>query len=244
MKINLHHKFTWKLLSIILLVIIMMAFNQCVVQQYNTAPGQLDLGVVSPGGNDSMPTPDVPAGGSSEFIETGATDVAKLSSSIGVKDFEEIYMSFVVLTGINLANESGIRNLFNNLNSQLPTDNDVKAFMTSQQVAVIKLAGEFCHRLFENSTYYNAFFTNFNINQTPNQGLNEAGKLLMVNDFINRFWGLGVQPPLVEDNARNALMVLIDDLKMGENLNATSVTRKIAKGVCTSLLASAPVTLL
>jgi len=55
--------------------------------------------------------------------------------------------------------------------------------------------------------------------------------------------GVNVQPESVEINARNEMAILIDDLLIGENMNSSTTTRKVAKGVCTAMLASAPVTM-
>lgn len=247
MKINFQSKVFWKLTSTGLLLTTFFTFNQCVVQQYNAPVSKTQSEVVNehPGDGDPVINSGTPpAGGSGEFVETGATEVARLVADVGLKDFEEIYMSMSVVTGIDVGDESGIRNLFNDLNTQLPTDNSVKNFMTAHQIAIVKLAGEFCHRVFNSSAYYNSFFINFNVGQSPNQVLNnQSGKLQMVNEFINRFWGQNVQPDDVETNARNEMTLLIDDLLVGENLSSSATTRKIAKGVCTAMLASAPVTM-
>lgn len=246
MKINFQSKAFWKIISTTMLVGIFFTFNQCVVQQYNAPITTNEAQVVvdhpdtgSPVINSGTP----PSGGSGEFEETGATEVARLTTDVGLKDFEQVYMTMSVLTGIDVGNESSIRNLFNTLNTQLPTDNSVKNFMTSQQIAIVKLAGEFCHRVFSSSTYYNSFFVNFNIAQTPSQVLNANGKLSLTNEFISRFWGFNVQPIGVEDEARSEMNILIEDLLVGENMNSSTTTRKVAKGVCTAMLASAPVTM-
>lgn len=244
MKINFQSKAFWKIASSVMLVTIFFTFNQCVVQQYN-APATSNSQVVNDTPTPSTGDPVIdsgtpPSGGSGEFQETGATEVARIVTDVGLKDFEEIYMTMSVLTGVD-SNENNVKNLFNTLNTQLPTDNSVKNFMTSQQIAIIKLSSEFCHRAFSSSSIYNNFFNNFNIGLTPAQGLDANGKNIMINDFISRFWGYNVQPQGVQDEAVAEMSALIDDLLTGENMNSTSTTRKVAKGVCTSLLSSAPV---
>lgn len=244
MKINFQSKAFWKVLSSGMLVTVFFAFNQCVVQQYN-APVQSNQEQIineDPHGDPVINSGTPPGGGSGEFQETGATEVARTITNVGLKDFEQVYMSMSVVTGID-ANENNVRNLFNELSTQLPTTNSVKSFMTSQQIAIVKLAGEFCHRVFNSSSNYNNFFNNFNINQSPSQGLNNTGKTIMVNDFISRFWGYNTQPQSVVDDAVNEMGLLIDDLLVGENMGSTATTRKVAKGVCTAMLASAPITM-
>jgi hypothetical protein len=245
MKINFHNKNLWKLISLGLLTTMFFTFNQCVVQQYDAPVVKSNDGVVD-SYHDGPVTGGgtLPPGGSGEFQETGATEVARLITDVGVKDFEAIYVTFQVLTGVDPLQENVIRNSFSELKTQLPFDASIKSFNTAHQIATIKLASEFCHRLFESSAYYNIFFTNFNIGQSPNNVLNANGKIIMINDFINRFWGENVQPIAVEQVAIQQMSQLIDALLVDENMGSSTTTRKVAKGVCTSLLASAPVTTL
>lgn len=248
MKINIQSKAFWKVLSILMLLGIFFTFNQCVVSQY-------DAPVITSNG-DNVNVDDfhddpvinsgtLPQGGSGEFEETGATEVARLVTDVGMKDFESIYVTFQVLTGIDSQNDSTVRSIYSDIESQLPTDTSVKNFLTANQIAIIKLASTFCDRLFSSGTYYNAFFNNFNINSSPENVLSTQNqKLVMIQDFINRFWGQNVQPYSVEETAKMEMINLIDDLLVGESLGSSNTTRLIAKGVCTSMLASAPVTTL
>ena len=247
MKINFHNRNVWKIISVVLLTSMFFTFNQCVVQQF-------DAPVVNSTGDDVVDDyhdnpvsggGTLPPGGSGEFEETGATEVARLSSDIGVKDFESLYFTYQVLTGIEGANENDVRSPYEDLKTQLPFDASIKNFGTAHQIAIIKLAAEFCDTLFQKSQYYNVFFNNFQILQNPNTVLStEVGKLMMINEMMDKFWGINVQDITVEETARAEMLVLIDDLLIGTNMGSTTTTRLIAKGVCTSLLSSAPVTTL
>ena len=246
-KFNWNNKLFWKFISFLMITSMLVFFNQCVVQEYEmgaTGTTNQDVG----GGDDYHSDDDVvdiPVGGSGEFSETGATEVARTVTSVGTNDFEEIYYTMSTVTGINPADESSIRNLYQDLKTQLPFDASIKIYTTANQIAIIKLGAEYCHQLFNRSQYYNNFFTNFNIGQNPNQVLSdENSKQVMITDFINKFWGQDTQPQNVEDVARQELSILIDDLLVGENMNSTTTTRTVAKGVCTSLIASAPLVLL
>jgi hypothetical protein len=244
MKINFNSKASWKILSIAMLLGVFLTFNQCVVQQYDTAVNKVNTDIeIDPYHSDPISNGETIPGGSGEFEETGSTEVARLVTDIGVKDFEEIYVTFQVLTGVNISNEGTLRSVYSDIETQLPFDNSIKNFGTANQIAIVKLASEFCHTVFNKSVYYNVFFNNFNIAQSSNNAFSNNGKLIMVQDMINRFWGTNVQPDGVEENARIELSVLIDDLLVGTS-NSTTTTRTVAKGVCTSLLSSAPVTML
>lgn len=242
MKINFQNKNIWKGASVVMIALMLTTFNQCVVQEYNLAENKVNNVVEE---EEEEEVVDVPVGGSGEFTETGATEVARTITSVGVKDFEEVYYTMSVVTGIDPADEESIRNTFADLRTQLPFDSSIKQYTTANQIAVIKLGGEFCHILFSKSQYYNNFFNNFNIGQTPNQTLvNQASKDTLIDEFINKFWGQNTQPAEVENIARAELSLLIDDLLVGENMNSSGTTRDVAKGVCSSLIASAPLVLL
>lgn len=248
MKINIQSKAFWKILSILMLLGVFFTFNQCVVSQYDapviTKTGD-DINVDDYHDDPVINSGTLPQGGSGEFEETGATEVARLVTDVGIKDFESIYMTFQVLTGIESQNDSTVRSSYNDLQSQLPTDTSVKNFLTANQIAIIKLASTFCDRLFSSSSYYNGFFNNFSVTSSPQNVLDTQNKkLIMVQDFINRFWGQNVQPYSVEETAKIEMINLIDDLLVGESMTSSNTTRLVAKGVCTSMLASAPVTTL
>jgi hypothetical protein len=219
-------------------------FNQCVVQQYDAPVVKSNSNGVDDYHDSPVNTGGGPPGGSGEFEENGATEVSRLTTDIGIKDFEAIYVTYQVLTSVDPLEESGVRSTYEDLKTQLPFDSSIKNFGTAHQIATIKLASEFCHALFQRATLYNSFFTNFNIAQTPSEGLDATGKMIMVRDFIDRFWGKNVQPIEVEQVAIEQMTLLLDDLLVGESQNSTTSTRTVAKGVCTSLLASAPVTTL
>jgi hypothetical protein len=244
MKINFESRNFWKAISSVLLITMFFTFNQCVVQQFDEPVAKISGETVDSYHEDPVSNGGtLPPGGSGEFEENGATEVARLVTDIGIKDFEAIYFTYQVLTGINGAEENDVRGPFIDLKTQLPFDATIKNFNIAQQIAIIKLASEFCESLFRRSAYYNGFFNNFDINQSPNSVLSsQNGKMAMVNELINRFWGVNVQPDSVVQTAQLELSALIDDLLIGTNMNSSATTRLVAKGVCISLLSSAPVT--
>lgn len=246
MKINFHHKGTWKVLSVTMLVGIFFTFNQCVVQQYDAPVVKNSTDEVTSGVDPwhGDPVMNSEGTGTGEFEETGATVVSRLVTDVGFKDFEQIYITFQILTGVDISNEGTLRSVYADLQSQLPVTNNVKSFSTAHQIAIIKLASEFCHTVFNKTQYYNSFFNNFNIGQTAADAYSQAGKYSITQEFINKFWGESVQPFSVEQTAKQEMGPLIDDLLVGTNMNSTTTTRTVAKGVCTSILSSAPVTTL
>jgi hypothetical protein len=249
MKINFHNKLMWKSLAVFALVGVFVTFNQCVIQQYDGTTNTVNTNVDVQGGGEGEEEALVPepTGGQNEFVETGATEVAKLYTSVGHKDFEQIYMSMSIVTGIDVQDESGIRSRYTILNSQLPADNSIKNFGTAHQIAVIKLASEFCDRFINNSSYYQDALPGINFNTSYAQQLYNGNntKIDLIQKMINKFWGVNVQPDTVVQSAINENIQLITDVQGEESdPDSQNTGRKAGKAVCTSLLSSAPITLL
>lgn len=203
-------------------------FSQESVADPHSADDNIDIGGVD--------------GGSiiNEFSETGATEVARSVTSVGIKDYEQINRTMSVLTGVPTSNERVAR-AYRDLSNSLPNENSVKQFGSSAQFSMFKLGSEYCDAMMEDAALYNAAFPSANMNA----GLsNTQAKQNLVNDLLNRFWGQGVQDAGMEAQTRTELMALVDELMVGEDPNSASDTRKIAKGVCSSLIITLPVTMM
>ncbi|MBL7716373.1 MAG: hypothetical protein JNL01_12980 [Bdellovibrionales bacterium] len=162
---------------------------------------------------------------------------------LGVKNGEQIFSTFSVLTGVPMTNTQ-VRDAYNNLRSQLPSGNDAAAFSPSNQIAIGKLAVEFCDRLIEDSTLRAAILTTVDFSQNPSVVFqNDQRTLLIVQQLKSRFWGNGLDRIPARTDSDQTLLALTNDLKAGVTNNTTN-TRAIIKGVCTAVLAASPVTLL
>ena len=240
-----------KIAIVSILLGVAFTFTQCVEK---TAVQEVEFNpqvVVDPhddgtGGSTQAVTEGVDGGSiTGEFSETGATEVARSVTSVGVKNFEQIYLSMSVVSGINPKDENQISNTYNDLSTQLPNENDVKQFGSSTQFAIFKLGSEFCDVMLENQNYYNSVFTSLNVASSPNTVLsNDTQKSRLVDDLINRFWGAGVQDNLMVSQTKADLLTLMDDLLQGENLGSGTTTRKVAKGLCASLIITPPITMI
>ncbi len=245
MQTKFQSKRMYQLTSVFTLVMIFFTFTQCVnsldVREVSVpdSPVPVDGGNINPG-NDNEGDSII-----GEFAERGATDVAVAVADVGIKDFEQIYRSMQVVTGINPANHSSIRNTYGDLSTQLPNENSVKQFNSSIQFAIFKLGSEFCDVMMNNADYYNPIFTTINMGQTPNQVLNNnTGKNALAQDLLNHFWGENVQDANFIEQTKAELVLLINDLLAGENMTSSATTRKIAKGVCASVISTPQITML
>jgi hypothetical protein len=225
MKIN--NKLIVKIVAIFLITIMMVTFTHCVPQVAKE--------VGNGGGAASSnftPSPAV----KSEGQILNETQVA-----VGVKDFEQIYSTMSALTGI--VPDITIKRVYDQVNTSLPTTNDIKVYTSTQQVAVTKLAVEFCFYLTlnANSAQRSRIWPSLNLNAVSGTAFNAANEEAFINQTISAFWG----DILSEDERRYAhdeFRMLIEQIINNEN--TVQATQRTVRGVCTAALSSAYVTFL
>lgn len=224
MKMN--NKVAVKLTAIGLLTVMIGTFTHCVPQ---TAREVGDGGGIQ---KSTFTTPPAPK-------DEGQV-INELQVTTGIKNFEQILHTMGAVTGIDPYSSTAIMQVYRQVESSLPTDNDIKIYTATQQVAVTKLAAEFCFQMTQTA------FTSQRAVVWP--GLNLATTSSQINwqNFINQtidaFWG-GVLSEQEYDMAMGEFLALVDMLKGTDNPSAT-VTGRTVRGVCTTALSSAYVTLL
>lgn len=234
-------------ISITTLLCVLIAFNQCVVDKKGSstkskfssnsqapAPAAGDAG-------DQESDAELPDGLVMPPINSPDNDPSTEALDVGVKDFEQINATMSALTGVSTT-DSAVQSVYRTVASALPSDNNIKSFLPAHQVAITKLAAEYCERLVENGTLRSAIWPTINFGGTPTQVFNSSGRAAVINQAIDRF--LGPLQSQERTQAYNELTILFDSLLSGENLASSITTRKVVKGICISSLASAHVTLL
>ncbi len=234
MKTN--HKLVVKLTALGLLVTLMGVFTQCVPINTKQIGG-------SSSNNSYTPPPLV----EDEKDEGQIINEAQVSE--GMKSHEQLLGTMSELTGVSVMN-TAVRGVYNQVATTLPTDNDIKVFLPSHQLAITKLAAEYCKVLVDTTTIPTGrqvtlraeIWPTINFGGTPAQALGQASRDILIDEVIEAFWG-GMISPQDKDLAVDELNQLIQDLLAGEALTAAT-TRNVIKGVCTAVLSSAHVTLL
>lgn len=235
-------------ISIGTLIIVLFAFNQCVVdKKTNTKKSKSSSASTSVPDTSNEDAGDIendaelPDGLVMPPINAPVTESEMDAIDVGVKNFEQILVSMSEATGVSAA-DTGIQSLYKELSVQLPGDNNIKNFLPANQVAITKLAAEFCEKLVESQDLRVVVWPTINFSQSPTQVFNPTNKQLIITQAINRFL-----PPM-ETNEQtvtyNELSKLFDELLTGENLGSNVTTKKIVKGMCISTLASAHATFL
>lgn len=232
------------------LVSVLVAFNQCTIDKKTNKKSSKGS---SSSSSTSAPAPVTGDSGDTENdsdlpdglvmppmnAPTAETELSEMD--VGVKQFEQIYLSMAAATGVS-PTENATLNLYKEIIVQLPADNNLKSFLPANQVAITKLAAEFCEKLVETAALRAVIWPTITFTQTPAMAFTPANKKIIIDAAISRFI-----PPLDSQNqvfTYNELVKLFDELLTGEDLNTNVTTRKVVKGMCISTLASAHATLL
>lgn len=161
----------------------------------------------------------------------------------GLRDFARINESLVEATGIDPV-AAGIDDTFVGLQEQLPPGYDLRAFSSSNQVGIAKLALEYCDELVENGPRA-TYFPGFDFNQNALDAFDtQAERDLVIVPLVRRAVGenLASQPSAAEMTP--ILNTLIINLTSGcDPLVPASCpserTEDVVKGVCAAVLGSA-----
>lgn len=228
---------------IVLLSVLLVGFNHCIVdfQPKSGSNKRVTTENTSTTSNNTFNN-NTNTGGNNSVPDTPEEEIVAQQVDVGVKNFDQINNTFSALTGISV-NQNNVRNLYEDVSTQLPTENDVKSFLGSSQVAIAKLASEYCDRLVRDGNLRSQVWPMVNFGRTPASEFNNVKKDQIVNQTIDHFWSVAENNADRPQNFQE-LRILFDDLLMGENLNSTTTTRNTMMGICTAALASAHVTLL
>ncbi len=235
-------------MSVGTLFLLLFGFNQCVLKPNasSTKVSNATYGstsVPSPStkdASDTDTTKNLPDGMDMPPMNT-PTDSELASVDVGVKNFEQINNTMSALTGVPTT-DTTISSVYNDIAVQLPSDNNVKNFLPSMQVAITKLATEYCDKTVETDAYRSKIWTTINFGQGPTQTLTATNKTSLINQTVDHFLGPIDQASI--DQSKTELLSLYDTLIAGESMTSSATTKKVVKGLCVATLGSAYVTLL
>lgn len=223
-----------KITAVTLLAGLLGTFTHCVQQ----AP-VIEEGTMSKQSNN--PSFDSSSSSGSTMSSTGIIAATSQAASVGVKNFDEINTTMSYLTGVPKADVAAT---FNTLAPALPNDNDVQTYITTTQVAVTRLASNYCQRLFVDTG---------NIDHSdqiiPPAWLQQKWSLVsqdtrreMIANLLDAFWGEGV-----DDAGRmtdlEEILETVNETSAGEPDTATTTRKVIAGAACTPILASVQIIL-
>jgi hypothetical protein len=227
MKMN--NKNIFKVVLIVMLIGMIGTFTHCVPQ--------IAKEIGNGGGGSSN---------NSSYTDNTPKDEGQIINEIqvttGIKNHEQILHTMGAVTGIDPYSNTGIMSIYRQVELSLPTDNDIKIFSSTQQVAVTKLAAEFCFVLSNDTAKRAVIWPGQNFGGTPATSL--ANTSQFIDQTINAFWG-----PMLSDEeldiAHDDLNALISALNTAQAAPVPAPTTiNTIRGVCTAALSSAYITLI
>jgi Concanavalin A-like lectin/glucanases superfamily len=167
----------------------------------------------------------------------------ELRPTNGIRNFARINASFAKLTG---QSRSVAQSTFDQIAQQLPPGHDPRSFVSSQQVAIAKIALDYCSALVDGPSR-TAFFPGFDFSAAPTTAFaTAADRDRVFNPLFDRMVGDALVMQPTRGEVRSALDGMTDQLLAAcatpGSCNAQR-TAAIVKSACTAVLGSAAVTL-
>jgi hypothetical protein len=228
MKMN--NKNIFKVVLIFLLIGMIGTFTHCVPQ--------IAKEIGNGGGSSNNSTY---SGGGSNTPKDEGQIINEIQVTTGVKNHEQILHTMGAVTGIDPYSNTGIINVYRQVEMSLPTDNDIKIFSSTQQVAVTKLAAEFCAVLTSDGARRALIWPNLNFGGSTATVF--ANPTVFIDQTLSAFWGPVVSDEEI-DAAHDDLMALITMLNTQQSGLGAPTTTNTVRGVCTAVLSSAYITLI
>jgi len=170
-------------------------------------------------------------------------DVEQVFVKAGIRNYAQINATMSLLTGVPRSNATVSQVFSANLTTALPTDNDIKAFLGSQQVAVFKLAVEYCDAMIKDANISRTFFGSVTVTGAPSVVFSAQGKAAVADVFVSKFWGKNLESLPAHDQNVTMAVGLIDQLLANKDQANAAVTAAVLTGTCAGILSAAPVTM-
>ncbi len=156
------------------------------------------------------------------------------------------------MTGVD-PNGAAVQNTFEDLQQQLPGGTDLRAFSSSNQVGIAKLALEYCDQLVETPALRDAFFGgSVGFGQPTLQAIPDEsdptvlpGRAAMIRALVQAAVGENLANQPTEAEMTPALDEMLDALMTGCDAASCPAERTdtVAKAACAAVLGSATVSL-
>lgn len=172
----------------------------------------------------------------------GDTPDFKLTAGTGVKSFEMINNTMSILTGIPTTNAL-IAQAYSDVKTQLPSTLDLNSFLGSHQVAISKLALEYCDAMVESASARALIFPDYGFDQIASIALDGNGRAYVAGQLVGHFYGLSGVSSEIQVFAQTEMLSLINDITTGKP-DTVDTSKNVVKGACNAILASAPIVLL
>ncbi len=168
----------------------------------------------------------------------------------GLREFSRVNESMAEITGVD-AGTAAIDDTYRALLQQLPSDYDVRSFVTAHQVGVAKLGLAYCEELVDTAAASQdpgaSFFavTSFDFSAVPSAAFASESLIREITDPLAEqvIGNLGVSSLPTVPEVELELRTLLESLRDNCTTCDAEYTRSAVKGACMAVLASGAVTL-
>jgi hypothetical protein len=185
----------------------------------------------------------------------GAEDFGEAVPVLGIRNFARVNASMAEVTGVD-PQTNAVDATYDELIQQLPTNPDLRTFVSANQVGVAKLGIEYCDMLVgddnpANQTLRDGFFpgaATFQWDSPPATAFANATEIDKITDpLLDDIMGAGLRGDVMGAPARDQVELVLDQLIVDLSANCGGATepacdgdytKSVVKGVCTSVLAS------
>ncbi len=185
----------------------------------------------------------------------GAEDFGNAVPLMGVRSFARVNATMAAVTGID-PETPAVDAVYGELLTQLPSTNDLRSFVSANQVGIAKLGIEYCAELIDDTSpggLRETFFPGgaaFGWNQPPAVAFaNPLDVDLVTDPILDTIIGAGLRGNVGAISARDQAEAVLDQLVadllgscggLDQPLCDDEFTRSIVKGLCTTAVASGP----
>lgn len=134
------------------------------------------------------------------------------ASDIGIKTFDEINATMSTVTGVPVTNTT-VATTFETYKQQLPSVENISAFLSSHQMGVAQMAMSYCNVLVNTNK---AFFNGFDFNQPASTAFDATSKNQIISPLLVGLMNLDVATPA------NNLLTQPDDQEIADLLGAAN----------------------
>jgi hypothetical protein len=167
----------------------------------------------------------------------------------GIRDFARINQTMAAVTGV-LPSAPAVESTYQDLTQQLPSGYDLRAFSSSHQVGVAKLALEYCDQAVDSPTLRAQLAPGFLYDDDVATALDATGQATLIQGMSLAILGQNLVAPLTSQPTVAEVMPHLQTMigELTANCGVSIVcdatrTQTIAKATCAALLSSAAATI-
>lgn len=173
-----------------------------------------------------------------EIIITPPVPAETATSDIGIKNFAEINASMSALTGV-AAQTSKVSNVYQLVQRQLPSIDNIETFISAQQMGITQLAIGYCDSAIEDNTLVSNWFPNVDLTKSPDDVFSLVNRDQFITPLIDKLMPLDVATQPEKNAVVTEISALITRLSTCDGACESDRSKTIAKASCTAILASA-----